>query len=249
VPLFTIVTVCRNAQNVIEETGLSLRNQSCQDFEWLVIDGASSDGTLERVAGLGLAQGRVLSEPDHGIFDAMNKAVPLARGKWIYFLNAGDSFADAAVLADVSANLRAHPKVELLWGDMIYFDQSSEWLRRFAHVSAWTLPFEWLCHQAVFASRDLFDRFGYFNEAFSLGADADWLLRVFRSGATTRYIERVIARFEVGGFHSSNPTLGLSQNRAMRLQYVSPTTLWLGYRLASVRRRWRMLLGRSERGG
>lgn len=242
-PRFSIVTVCRNAERAIASSGLSLRHQTCRDYEWLVIDGASSDNTLEVAASLAVQHSRVISEPDGGIFDAMNKARSLASGDWIYFLNAGDSFADDTVLADVSAHLDAHPASALLWGDMIYFGPSGEWLRRYGHVTRSFLVFEHLNHQAVFASSALFDRVGSFNRAFRTAADYDWLVRVFRSRASTTYMHRVIGRFEVGGFHSANPTAAAAEHRAIRLQYVQPTTLWLGLQLARVRRRWRIAIG------
>jgi glycosyltransferase involved in cell wall biosynthesis len=242
-PRFSIVTVCRNAERVIAFSGLSLRRQTCHDYEWLVIDGASTDRTLEVIASLGVKPSRVMSEPDRGTFDAMNKAVSLARGEWIYFLNAGDALADEAVLAEVSIRLEALATVELLWGDMIYFGPTGEWLRRYRHVRRSTLVFDYLNHQAVFAARALFERFGHFNLDFPMAADYDWLLRVFRAGTTTHYMQRVIARFEVGGYHSANPAAAAAQHRALRLQYVTPSALWLGLQLARVRRRWRIAIG------
>jgi glycosyltransferase involved in cell wall biosynthesis len=240
---FSIVTVCRNAERVIASSGLSLRHQTYHDYEWLVIDGASTDNTLEVIAGLGVQSSRIISEPDLGVYDAMNKAVSLACGEWIYFLNAGDAFIDEAVLADVAAGIDAHPTTELLWGDMIYFGRSGEWLRRYRHVGSSMLVFEDLNHQAVFAARALFERLGRFNLRFRTSADYDWLLRVFRAGTTTHYIQRVIARFEVGGYHSTNPAATVAERSALRLQYVTPRTLRLGLQLARVRRRWRIAIG------
>jgi glycosyltransferase involved in cell wall biosynthesis len=228
---------------VIGPTGVSLRRQTCHDYEWLVVDGASTDRTLEVVSRLDVTSSRVISEPDRGIFDAMNKAVALARGEWIYFLNAGDAFADDGVLTDVAARLDAHRLVELLWGDMIYFSTSREWLRRYRHVRRRTLVFEYLNHQAVFAAHPLFDRFGRFNLTFHTAADYDWLLRVFLAGITTHYMPRVIARFEVGGHHMANPAAAAAEHRELRLQYVTPTSLWFGLQCARVRRRWRIAIG------
>jgi glycosyltransferase involved in cell wall biosynthesis len=240
---FSIVTVCRNAERVIASTGLSLRHQTHRDYEWLVIDGASTDRTLEVVAGIGVQSPRIISEPDLGIYDAMNKALSLARGEWIYFLNAGDALIDEAVLADVAAGIDAHPTIELLWGDMIYFGPSGEWLRRYRHVRRSTLVFEDLNHQAVFAARALFERFGRFNLRFRTSADYDWLLRVFRGGTPTHYLPRIIARFEAGGYHSSNTAAITAERYALRLQYVTPRTLRLGLQVARLRRRWRIAIG------
>jgi glycosyltransferase involved in cell wall biosynthesis len=101
-PLISVLTVCRNAEHEIGATIRSLVDQDSDCHEWVVIDGSSSDGTLACIAKSGIASRRVTSEPDHGIFDAMNKAVTMARGKWVYFLNAGDELADPRVLRDVA---------------------------------------------------------------------------------------------------------------------------------------------------
>ena len=105
-PLFSIITVCWNAELLIRSTIASLASQEAACFEYLVIDGASQDNTLAVVneCAKGLPM-RLVSEPDNGIYDAMNKGVRLARGDWLYFLNAGDAFVDAQVLQRVAVLL------------------------------------------------------------------------------------------------------------------------------------------------
>ncbi len=242
-PRFSVITVCRNAQALIGPSGLSLRGQTCGDYEWLVVDGASTDATLQVVAALAVPSVRVRSEPDQGIYDAMNKAVSLARGDWIYFLNAGDTFADSGVLADVAAAQAHDPGAELVFGDMVYIGPEGEQLRRFKHVSGSTLIFESLNHQATFARRALFERHGTFNLAFRTSADYDWFLRVFRAGTGTRYLPRVIARFLTGGAHRADLPALLRERHALRLQYISPATLTLGLQVGRLRRRWRKARG------
>ena len=242
-PRFSIVTVCFNAAETIAETAASLAHQRCTDYEWLVVDGASRDRTLELVAASGIAQQRVYSEPDRGIYDAMNKATGLARGDWVYFLNSGEGLVDDDVLASVSAAIDATPQVELLWGDMLYIDGSRERRRRFGHVARSTLVYDDLNHQAVFARRQLFQRVGNFELRFRTSADYDWLLRVLRAGVASRHISRVIGRFAVGGMHSANPGALIAERRQLRLQYVTPRQLRIGEALAKWRRRCRLLCG------
>lgn len=242
-PRFTIITVSFNAENTIIETAKSLAQQTCQDYEWLVVDGGSTDRTLELIAGLNLPNQRVISESDKGIYDAMNKATRLARGDWLYFLNCGDAFVDDAVLFDVSKAIDLNDDAKLVWGDMLYFDQQREWRRRFRHISPRTLPFDDLNHQATFARRDLFQQVGPFNLAYRTSADYDWLIRVLRGGAHYHYLQRDITRFAVGGMHSSNPQALVAERRALRLQYLAPSSLRLGALLARIRRRFRIALG------
>lgn len=242
-PRFTIVTVCFNAESTIAATAQSLLAQSNTDYEWLVIDGASKDGTLALIADLPLPNKRVISEPDHGIYDAMNKAVTSARGDWVYFLNCGDTLADDGVLADVSLAIDSQPDLQLLWGDMVYFDQYREWVRRFRHVNRRTLIFDDLNHQATFARRSLYEKVGHFNLDFRTSADYDWLIRVVRSGMRYKYLHRTIARFAVGGMHSTDPQSLIVERRRLRLQYLRPLQLRLGLIIARIRRRFRIIQG------
>ena len=121
-PLFSIITVCFNGFAHLSSTVQSLRSQpACGQFEWVVVDGASTEGSAGWLAG---QQPDVfVSEPDRGIYDAMNKGIGLARGQWPFFLNAGDKFADADVLCDVKAAIAAQPGAQIVYGDVLYFGE------------------------------------------------------------------------------------------------------------------------------
>lgn len=242
-PRFTVITVCFNAAATIAATAQSLARQRFSSYEWLVVDGASSDLTLQVVDRLPVPNKHVVSAPDKGIYDAMNKAVALARGDWLYFLNSGDAFEDADVLADVSAAIDKQRGIQLLWGDMVYVAQSGQWPRRFSHVNRSNLIFADLNHQATFARRELFTSVGKFNLDFPTSADYDWLIRVLRSGARTHYLRRAISRFAVGGAHSANPQALSAERWRLRRQYMPPMRLRLGLFLARIGRRFRLIIG------
>lgn len=111
-PRFTIVTSTFNAATSLPVTARSLACQTCRDFEWLVMDGASPDGTAEVARGFGDMVTRLVSEPDSGIYDAWNKALPLVRGQWVLFLGAGDTLYADDALEKVAAELdRLPPEV------------------------------------------------------------------------------------------------------------------------------------------
>lgn len=95
----SIVTVCYNEKD-IGRTCESIVSQSCQDFEWIVVDGGSTDGSLEVIKHYKERIDILISEPDNGIYDAMNKGIRLAKGKWINFMNGGDTFADNGIVGD-----------------------------------------------------------------------------------------------------------------------------------------------------
>ena len=109
--LFTIVTVTWNAAEVIGPTLESVRQQNCMDYEYLVIDGASKDRTLDLVRVANIEGTRIYSEPDKGLYDAMNKAIRLAEGKYLIWLNAGDRFAAPDSLARLAAHAEGNPGV------------------------------------------------------------------------------------------------------------------------------------------
>ena len=235
---FSIVTVCWNSAAVLPRAMESLRVQTCRDYEWVVVDGASSDNTMAIVEGFDAAPVVSVSEPDKGIYDAMNKGVHMASGEYVFFLNSDDALHDEHVLADMAKMLDAGPDIDLLYGNVVYAYPDRQVLRTFAHIDGRTLPFEDLCHQAAFARRCLFDSVGGFDTRFRLNADYDWLIRVFRSGAHTRWVDRRIARFTVGGAHAQDANKLADERRAVRLQYMSPLGLWLGDGMRRVRHRY-----------
>lgn len=242
-PFFTIITVCFQAEKTIGDALASLALQDNKDWESVIIDGASPDGTLEAIRRVGGLHPRVVSEPDDGIYDAMNKGVMAARGEVIYFLNADDRFHDAGVLDAVAEAFRQEPDIDLLYGNVVYVKPGGNMGRSFAHISSRNLPFHDLNHQAVFARRSLFSEIGLFNTRFRINADHDWLIRVFRAGAQTRHIRRQIAFFDAGGRHVRDPEALSSERRLVRLQYMSPAIHDLGILLARISAKWRRVLG------
>ncbi len=245
-PLFSVITVVYNAADLVVGSGISLRRQTFKDYEWIVVDGASRDATVAKVVSLGVQHTRIASEPDRGIYDAMNKGIRLAKGEWLYFLNAGDSYVDATVLADVAEFLGKHPDTELVHGDVRHLEAQRIYTESTAYVNRWMLPFEELNHQSVFARRSLFDSLGDFNLSFRTSADYDWLIRVFRSKAKVRHIDRTVANFLDGGLHAQNPDALASERRALRTQYAGRFALTAGGFLARVRRRLRLMAIREE---
>ena len=242
-PLVSIVTVCFDAARQLPATLRSYREQGPGPWEWVVVDGASRDGSAEWLAAQ--RPDVFVSEPDRGIYDAMNKALRLARGEWVFFLNAGDAFADATTLVDLLPLLRASDGVDLLYGDVLYVGERGERRRRFHWVSRGRLLFGDLCHQAVFARRSLFQRFGPFDDRLRYNADFDWFVRVFRGGAGLRYVPRLIARFDDAGAHVQAGGRHRAERDLVRTRYA-PRPLWaLGRLLLRAELRLRKLAGQE----
>ena len=232
--LLSIVTVCRNSATVLPQALASLKAQSFADREWVVVDGASTDATMDIVRASAEQLGEGVSEPDAGIYDAMNKGWERARGDVVYFLNSDDALYDSAVLAQVADAFNRDPALDVLIGEIVYRYGDGRMVRRsFRHLNAKSLIYEDLCHQAVFARRSVFERIGGFNPTFRINADYDWLIRVFRSGARITWLDSPVAYFSAGGAHVRNFDLLVAEREAVRLQFVSPWRL----RLEILRRR------------
>lgn len=186
--LFSIVTVTWNAAQVIAPTLNSVREQSCSDFEYLVVDGASTDDTLQLVREAAIEGTRIFSEPDNGLYDAMNKAIGLARGQYLIWLNAGDRFAAPDSLARLAACAAGSPGV--IYGQTQLVDQTGHVLGMRHLTAPKTLTADsfkhgmLVCHQAFVARRDLMPQYDL---QYRFSADYDWCIRVLQASDRNAY--------------------------------------------------------------
>ena len=238
-PRISLITVCYNAESSIAVTLQSAREQTYRNFEHLIVDGASKDRTLEVVDQFSDLPLVIHSEPDKGIYDAMNKAVALAKGDILFFLNADDALLDGQVLARVVEAFDADPALEFLWGDVVNAFQDGQKLTlSYAYINPDTLIYGSLCHQGVFAHRNLFERFGNFNLKYRLCADFDWFLRVLRGGAKYRYLDLDVSIFTRGGAHEKSLARMYREKALIRRKYVSLLP-WMGNEIYQYLRRRR----------
>lgn len=206
-PKFTILTAAYNAAEALGVTAASLRTQRLRDFEWVIVDGASRDGTrglIERIDDLVID---FISEPDAGIYNALNKGLTRVRGQWLLILGAGDALCDENVLANVAALLDALPEgVTTAYGSVTVYDPMTGSVDRL-----WDRTWEGLdgpwgagrpklpCHQGVFQRAELFGRDGFrFDERCRISADNEILLREFIAGRG-RKMDVMVAKFSTGG--------------------------------------------------
>jgi len=209
-PRFSIVTSTFNAAASLSVTAQSLAQQTCRDFEWIVMDGASGDGTVDVVRGFNGLVTEFVSEPDSGIYDAWNKALPRVRGQWILFLGAGDTLYAADVLEKASIALgRLAPEITTAYGDVTVVDAvTGEDTRVRDHVfqglaGPWgggrpLLP----CHQGVFQRARVFESFR-FDQRCRISADNEVLLSELLAGRGEK-LELMVARFQAGGISAQS---------------------------------------------
>ena len=187
-PLFSIITVTWNAADVIAPTIQSVQRQTSSDYEMLIIDGASTDDTLAIVRQASIASLRVFSEPDNGLYDAMNKGIARARGRYLIFLNAGDKFADDTVLARLAMLTADNPGV--IYGQTQLVDAEGQVVGK-RHLTAPKkitansfLNGMVVCHQAFAARRDLVPDYDL---QYKLSADYDWCIKVLKKSPANAY--------------------------------------------------------------
>ncbi|MBN2133902.1 MAG: glycosyltransferase [Sedimentisphaerales bacterium] len=200
----SIITVCYNCADTLEDTVESVGCQSHSDVEHIVVDGGSSDGTQDLVAEHDGRISKFVSEPDEGIYDAMNKGIRLAEGEFVAFLNADDMYADDRVISDVVAAAEAGD-VDAVYGDLLYVrrDDTSKVVRywKAGEYLPGAFRFGWVPpHPTFFCRRSVFERFGAFDSAYRLAGDFELMLRFLeKHRVRVGYIPRPLVRMRVGG--------------------------------------------------
>jgi glycosyltransferase involved in cell wall biosynthesis len=199
----TVITVTFNSAATIADTLNSVARQTYADVEHWVIDGASTDGTLEVVRAHASSAVRVLSEPDAGMYDAMNKGIKLATGDVVGFLNADDYFADTSVLERI-ANAMRLDTVDACFGDLMYVTALTGkplryWKSRDFRVGDFSRG--WCpAHPTFYVRKSVFSQWGDFDLSYRLGSDVELMMRFLERGKICSiYIPHTLVRMRAGG--------------------------------------------------
>lgn len=203
-PLVSVVTVCRNAEATISAAVQSVARQDWPLIDHVIVDGASSDRTLEEIERHSLPEARVISEPDAGIYDAMNKGLALVRGDIVCFLNADDRYVRPDVFTTVVTAMGATENVAVM-GD-VGFERAGRRghvIRRYRsrRFSPDRLAWGWMpAHPGCFLSRDIVERVGRFDASFKIAGDYEYLVRVFRRGGVRQvFLDEMLVYMTHGG--------------------------------------------------
>ena len=243
---FTIITCTYNAERVLQRTLDSVKKQTYCNIEHIIMDGGSSDKTLSMVRAYQhkISKGEnahdivVVSEPDRGLYDAMNKSIDRAAGDYLVFLNAGDVFPSGETLEHVAGCVGEGETLPgVLYGDTDIVDASGHFLRHRrlqppARLS-WR-SFRWgmlVCHQAFYARTDLAKAIHY-NLSYRYSADVDWCIRIMKEAASRhlplRNVGAVITHYLDGGMSVQNHRASLRERfHVMRTHYGLLTTLFV----------------------
>lgn len=217
----SIITICYNEPN-LEKTCESIMNQSWQDFEWIVIDGGSNDETLAIFDKYNSRIDKFVSEPDNGIYDACNKGINLATGKYLNFMNAGDSFFDSNVLEKF---IKQNTSADILYGNtmMIFRDKPNRVLTYPKIIDIAFFVNNNICTQSVFIKSDLFKTYGLFDIHYKIASDYDRWLKFLSESRSFCHLSFIVSNYDMNGISSAQYTQELLQkeNREILLKYFS----------------------------
>ncbi len=222
-PTFSIITVTYNAEKVLEHTVLSVLSQSYHRVEYIIVDGASKDGTMAIVQKYRDRIQTVVSEPDKGLYDAMNKGLALATGDYLCFMNAGDSFHTGDTLEQMVCKLPANELPDVLYGQTALVDHQGHFIRMRRLTAPEVLTWKsfrqgmLVCHQAFFAKRTLA---GMYDLRYRFSADFDWCIRVMKQARSLHNTHLTLIDYLDEGMTTQNRKASLRERfRIMTRHY------------------------------
>lgn len=224
----SVITITWNAAATLEQTLRSVREQSWPHIEHLIIDGGSDDGTLELIGRYAHEQLRWVSEPDRGLYDAMNKGAAMAKGDYLCFLNAGDTFFAADTVEKMMLTFEDASAPDILYGETAIVDDAGTFL----HMRRLKAPekLNWksfrqgmvVCHQAFIVKRELFEPY---NLAYRFSSDFDWSIRMMKKATSIHNTRLTLINYLNEGMTTRNRKASLKERyRIMARHYGQLST-------------------------
>ena len=230
-PKFSVITVTYNAADVLEDTIQSVITQTYHHIEYIIVDGQSTDGTLDIVQKYRNRIDHVVSEPDKGLYDAMNKGMALATGDYLCFLNAGDSFHEDDTLQQVVHSLTDPELPDVIYGETQLVDKSGHFVRMRRLSAPERLTWKsfrqgmLVCHQAFWARAPLAQRY---DTSYRFSADFDWCVRVMKQARTLHNTHLTLIDYLEEGMTTRNHRASLLERfRIMGKHYGWANTVLL----------------------
>jgi glycosyltransferase involved in cell wall biosynthesis len=217
-PLISVITVSYNSAATISDTIDSVLGQTYPDIEYIVIDGASTDGTIEIVRSYGLKISKFLSEPDKGIYDAINKGIAISTGDIVGIVNSDDVFFDRQVIGKVAVSFSEND-VDAVYGDAIFVspENTSRIVRYYSSKTFQPGMFRFgfmPAHPSFYIKREFFDRLGFYKTDYKIAADFELLLRfIYVSRIRCKYMEMPFVSMRMGGTSNKSLKSNITLNR------------------------------------
>jgi glycosyltransferase len=221
----TVITVCYNSAETIEDTIRSVLSQDHPDLEYIVIDGASTDDTLKILSKYRDRISQLVSERDNGLYDAINKGLALAKGDVIAILHADDIYTDKSVLSAVAAVFNER-QTDTVYGDLQYVDRKDvslirrQWVSgQYSHgmfLRGWMPP-----HPAFFVKRSCYEKYGNFSTQLKSAADYEMMLRLLhKHRCSTSYLPQLLVKMRTGGKSNISLSNRIRANREDKQAWI-----------------------------
>jgi glycosyltransferase len=205
----TIITICFNRIKTIEKSIQSVLSQDYKDIEYIVIDGDSTDGTQKIIETYQDQIAHYISEPDQGMYDAINKGLALATGEVVGLMHSDDEFYDNLVVSKIVSTFNASKEIDGLYGDGVYIsnDDDEKIIRNRigGHFSISKIKCGWLpLHPTVYLRKSIIDKLGNYNLGFKIASDTEFLLRyLFKYRVNMTYVNSYFVKMRIGGLSTS----------------------------------------------
>ncbi|RRQ47191.1 glycosyltransferase family 2 protein [Chryseobacterium sp. SC28] len=219
--MISVITINFNNQFGLEETIKSVVNQSYKDFEFIVIDGGSNDGSKEILETYSEQINYWVSEPDNGIYNAMNKGIAKASGDYLIFMNSGDRFSSPEILEKIAPHFGNE---DIVYGNAYYeLENRKKYEYRIpSKITIGSLLKEPICHQSAFFKKELFTKFGMYDEQNKIASDWTFMMDLFiHHNISQKYIDQFISIFEKTGISTINHELGVGEQKKYLAENVS----------------------------
>ena len=245
-PKFSIISISKNHCNDLKNTFQSVIDQTFRDFEYIVIDGNSDDGSIDLLNRWNNHIDKLIIEEDEGIYDAMNKGIKYSSGDYIFFLNIGDHLATRESLAAANQKIETH-KAEIYFGKIIWVDTINRNVitSKHEHVrNKSQLLYENFPHPATIYTKQAFEKYGLFNTRYPVFADYEWNLRaLLNNNASYYYGDFIMTTFYTGGVSTNTENLEAKQKEKELLRNYYRNKLYKNLLFGrSIREKWHRCL-------
>ena len=199
----SIITVSYNSDETIETTFQSVANQSYDNIEYIVVDGGSKDGTLDLIEKYAFTISKWVSEPDKGLYDAMNKGIEMATGDVIGLINSDDLFCDNEAIKKVVEVFNSDVNLDSVYADLYYVSQfnTNNIVRKWVTSKQRKFKYGWHpAHPTFYIKKKVYEQYGLFNLNFKLAADFEIMIRFLEKyKITTKYLKHFLVKMRLGG--------------------------------------------------
>jgi glycosyltransferase involved in cell wall biosynthesis len=219
----SIITVCYNSEKTIRKTIDSVLCQKYKDIEYIIVDGGSTDNTINIIREYGNQISKFISEKDNGIYEAINKGISLANGDIVGILNSDDIFYDNETISCIADCFNINHNLDSIIGDIVFVKPNGKVHRHYSAINWSPNKLSWGLmppHPSFYCKRILFDKFGMYRNDFKIAADYELFIRFFFiNGVNYKYIPKILVKMNLGGISTKNLISNLRINKEVLLAF------------------------------